>query len=108
MKTLMILFAVMACTLAKDTLVNLANKDPIKFFRVFLRVSSTLKADTTLTAQEARMRLKNFRKFVADMARANDEDEGVEYESVTSAGSAVVAEPSSRSSRSRGTSVWLC
>ena len=24
----MILFAVMACTLAKDTLVNLANKDP--------------------------------------------------------------------------------
>ncbi|KAL5261355.1 hypothetical protein ACHWQZ_G007151 [Mnemiopsis leidyi] len=25
------------------------------------------------------MRLKNFRKFVGDMARANDEDEGVEY-----------------------------
>ncbi|KAL5267141.1 hypothetical protein ACHWQZ_G004243 [Mnemiopsis leidyi] len=78
MKTFIILFAVLACTLAKETMVNLADKDPRvlqSLFKSFQHAEGRHYAN----AQEARMRLKNFRKFVGDMAKANDEDEGVEY-----------------------------
>lgn len=78
MKTLMILFAVLACTLAEERMVNLANKDPRvlqALFKNFQHAEGRLYAN----AQEARMRLKNFRKFVGTMAKANDEPDGVEY-----------------------------
>ena len=78
MKTMMILFAVLACTLAKERMVNLANKDP-RVLQALFKNFQHAEGRHYANAQEARMRLKNFRKFVATMAQANDRDDGVEY-----------------------------
>ena len=78
MPTLMFLFAVMACTLAKERMVNLANKDP-RVLQALFKNFQHAEGRHYANAQEARMRLKNFRKFVATMAQANDKDDGVEY-----------------------------
>lgn len=78
MKTLMILFAVLATTLAQEKMVNLADKNPQvlqALFKNFQHAEGRVYAN----AQEARMRLKNFRRFVGQMAAANDEPDGVEY-----------------------------
>jgi len=79
MKTLAIVIAVLACSaLAKESMVNLAAKDP----HVLQALFSTFQHDNDrhyTSAVEARMRLKNFKTFVSRMAAANDEDDGVEY-----------------------------
>ena len=78
MKTLIILLAVLACTLAMDTMVNLASKEP-RVLNAMFRDFQHAEGRHYANAQEARMRLKNFRKFVTEMAQANDEPDGVEY-----------------------------
>ena len=78
MKTMMILFAVLACTLAEEKMVNLANKDP-RVLQALFKNFQHAEGRHYANAQEARMRLKNFRRFVSIMARANEEDDGAEY-----------------------------
>jgi len=74
----MILFAVLACTLAEEKMVNLAAKDP-KVLQALFKNFQHAEGRQYSNAQEARFRLKNFRKFVGEMATANDEPDGVEY-----------------------------
>ena len=75
---MMILFAVLSCTLAQEKMVNLANKDP-RVLQALFKNFQHAEGRHYANAQEARMRLKNFRKFVGTMAQANDEPDGVEY-----------------------------
>lgn len=78
MKTTLVLLAVVALTLSEDRMVNLAAKDP-KVLRALFSDFQHSEGRQYASAQEARMRLSNFRKFVDTMAAANDEDDGVEY-----------------------------
>lgn len=78
MKTVMILFAVLACTMAEENMVNLAAKDP-KVLQALFKNFQHSEDRHYANAQEARLRLKNFRKFVGKMAAANDETDGVDY-----------------------------
>ena len=74
----MILFALLACTLADEKMINLADKNP-RVLQALFKNFQHAEGRHYANAQEARMRLKNFRSFVGVMAKANDEPDGVEY-----------------------------
>merc|ERR1712139_412706 len=78
MKVLIVLFACFAGLFAADRLVNLANKDPHVLQALFSGFQRENDRHYSSPA-EARLRLKNFRGFVKEMAAANDVDDGVEY-----------------------------